>query len=104
MDGDGKITDEEFESTYKHAEGVDPIYKHDKHVIDADGNGEISRIELMVSESETKEFINLFREVSERLAVSSLTRYLGFLYLLSIHTLLTSRCAKEIQSVQEKLL
>jgi hypothetical protein len=51
LDGDGTISKKEFETTYKYAESVDPVFKRDIKVIDADGNGDISRIEMMVSES-----------------------------------------------------
>jgi hypothetical protein len=51
LDGDGVITEKEFDTTYKEAEGVDRVYQNDKRIIDTDGNGQISRVELMVSES-----------------------------------------------------
>jgi len=47
FDGDGVITDREFSTTYREAEGVDPVYKYDKKLIDTDGDGQITRVELM---------------------------------------------------------
>ena len=54
LDGDGVITKTEFDTTYAEAEGVDPVYKEDLHLIDADRNKQISRVELMVNRAELK--------------------------------------------------
>ncbi|CAG7733603.1 unnamed protein product, partial [Allacma fusca] len=48
LDGDGIISKTEFDTTYAEAEGVDNVYREDLHLIDTDGNQQISRVELMV--------------------------------------------------------
>jgi len=48
LNGDGVIDKEEFETTYREAEGVDPIYEKDLQLIDTNHDGQISRVELMV--------------------------------------------------------